>query len=92
MLLSRRGLIGALAAPAIIRTAGLLMPIKPERDYLIEKMDISWAPASFLSIQEAFERWKSGRAVELVIAEAVERTIAANGEFHRSYFGTWRAV
>ena len=54
MLLSRRGLIGSLlAAPVIIRTPGLLMPIKPQRS-----IDLSYRayrlPSGFICLEYEF--------------------------------------
>jgi len=49
MSLSRRGLIGSLlAAPFIVRTPGLLMPIKSLADGWLEALEVDWKESSGL--------------------------------------------
>lgn len=85
-MITRRGILGALlAAPAIIRTPGLLMPVKAP--LVVATDDMWWSvPAVFLSnmqavqlhtlIHDASQGWLPPDAIRMTAHEAMTRGYA----------------
>lgn len=81
-MIPRRGLLAGLgallAAPAIIRTPGLLMPVRPLREPLWFGVDLANAP-DFTALSRAMDAARARRMTPFVDEDGAEYYIALGG-------------